>query len=91
MEAQFYSVEVEGSDFPELSEIIDKFGEIHTNRGRPDGDALEQQMDAMMYDTCQHFNIKFLSMPDDVYIFYPMDMDLDRDELIKMIEQSGDE
>lgn len=77
MEANFYSVEVEGSDFPELSSIIDKFAEFHSSKGKPEGDPLDQQMDAMLYETCSHFGIKFVSLPNDTYIFMPVDMDSD--------------
>jgi hypothetical protein len=77
MEANFYTVAVEDSDFPELSDIVDKFAEFHSARGKPSDDLLDQQMDMLLFETCAHFGIKFVSLPNDTYIFMPVDMDSD--------------
>lgn len=77
MDAHFYSVDVEGSDFPDLSVIIEKFTELHSARGKPDGDALDSQMEALMYETCARFDIQYISLLNNVYVFLPSDMDPD--------------
>jgi hypothetical protein len=83
MEANFHSVEVEGTNFPELSDIIDKFADFHSARGKPSGDSLESQMDILLFETCAHFGIQYVSLPHDTYIFLPLDMD--RDQVKEMV------
>lgn len=86
MEASFYSIEISGENFPGLPEIIDKFAEIHKERGCPDGDDLDLQMEMMLMETCTHFNIGYVSLPGDVYIFYPLS--LDREKVQELISEA---
>lgn len=89
MNASFYSIEIAGTDFPELSDIIDKFNEFHSERGGPVGDSLDLQIDSILVDVCLHFNIQYTSTLDNSYFFFPMNIDVD--DVIKMLEKKLEE
>jgi hypothetical protein len=86
MEASFLSLEVQGQESVDLSEIISKFSEIYDRHNRPEGDDLDLLIRSMIQEVCDFFKIKYILIGDDVYLFMPLDFELDDDAIDTIIE-----
>lgn len=89
MDPLFYLIDVRGLDSPGLPDIIDKFNQLHSERGSPVGDSLDCQMDSILAEVCLHFNIECVSTLDNAHFFFPTG--IDANDVIKMLENNLDE
>jgi hypothetical protein len=62
------------SDFPSVEDLIAKFDEIHLDRGRPVGDAYEEQLEMMMLSLAFHYGVSYTIIDDDNCVFYPKEL-----------------
>lgn len=85
MEASFYLLEDQNSNLPDLDTIISEFGKIHEERGKPDGDSLDMQIDSMMVELCTKLDIKYIKFDGDVFAFMSPDLEVNEEELKKML------
>ena len=60
-------------DFPSVEDLIAKFDEIHLERGRPVGDAYEEQLEAMMFSLAFNYGVSY-TIIDDNCVFFPKEL-----------------
>ena len=91
MEASFFTIAPEESDFPDVEDILEYFSKVYDERGRPDVDNDGgYALDIMMIEVCMHFNITFAKANDSCFIFHSLDIDKNAvDDVVKKIN-SGD-